>query len=343
MSMPEYYSDNEHANNYLRLMLALLGKHKIPANLINITLCYEYVTGNADIQQAMEIIFDKPTMYTEEKAIALFKEYIWDEEKQTHEKLNKILNKHFSEALNNVNTINSKANHSSSRLEQKAIQLESEPSVEKTKALVNTFISESKNMVNISQSFEEELNNQKAELEQLKTELETTKNLAETDPLTKLKNRRVLSKALEENISSINNQKLCLMMLDIDFFKKVNDKYGHLVGDKVICFISQILTENIKNNEIAARIGGEEFAILLPSTKLSTAIAQAEIIRKSIEKSSLSISKTHEKLDPVTISIGVTVYKPGDTSEAFIDRADKALYSAKNSGRNRVNSIPKHF
>jgi len=341
MSLPEYYSNNDTANNYLRLMLALLGKHKLPANLINITLCYEYVAGNSDLQQAMDKLLNSSEEYTEEHALNFFKEYIWDDEKRTHEKLNKVLKEHFSEALSNVSDINSKASNSSGLLEEKAKQLESEQSVEKARDIVNTIVQESKNMVSISQSFEEELNSQKVELQKLKSELQETKNLAETDPLTKLKNRRALSKSMEEHIATSDNQQLCLLMLDIDFFKKVNDKYGHLVGDKVICFIAKTLTGSFKDKEIAARIGGEEFAVLLPSTKLNQAITQAETIRKIVEKSRLSISKTQEKLDQVTISIGVTLYKNGETTEEFIDRADRALYSAKKTGRNKVASIPK--
>lgn len=341
MPLPEYYSNNDHANNYFRLMLALLGKHKIPPNLINISLCYEYVTGNNDLQKAMDTVFNNPETYTEETAKKLYKKHIWDDEKRTHEKLNQVLKKHFSDALTNVNDINSKANHSSHILEQKAMQLESESSVQKAKDIVISIVSESKNMVNISHSFETVLSVQKAELEQLKSDLAETKNLAETDPLTKLKNRRAFSKAMKENIAITKHKQLCLMILDIDFFKSVNDKYGHIIGDKVICFIAQTLTEDIKNNEIAARIGGEEFAILLPSTHLNKAISFAENIRKTIEKTKLSIPKTQKKLDPVTISIGVTLYKEGETPEAFIDRADRALYSAKNMGRNRVNSLPK--
>jgi len=186
MSLPEYYSNNDTANNYLRLMLALLGKHKLPANLINITLCYEYVAGNSDLQQAMDKLLNSSEEYTEEHALNFFKEYIWDDEKRTHEKLNKVLKEHFSEALSNVSDINSKASNSSGLLEEKAKQLESEQSVEKARDIVNTIVQESKNMVSISQSFEEELNSQKVELQKLKSELQETKNLAETDPLTKL-------------------------------------------------------------------------------------------------------------------------------------------------------------
>ncbi len=331
MPLPKYYSDNEQASSYLRLMLGLLGKYKIPPNLVNISLCYESITGNTKLQQKLD---DIAKNFTQEKAETLFKDFIWDDEKRTHEKLNRVLTAHFSEALSHMKDISSTTSHSSHLLEEKSLQLECETSEDKLKDIVDVIVKESKNMVNVTQSFEKKLTIQKEELEKLKEELEETKTLAQTDPLTKLKNRRALFTAMEETIAS--EKELSLMMLDIDFFKKVNDKYGHVIGDKVICFIAQTLTANLKGDDVIARIGGEEFAVLLPSTGIRHAIGLAETIRQSVSKTRLSIPKTQEKLDSVSISIGVALYKKGESCEAFLDRADRALYSAKNTGRNKV-------
>jgi len=342
MPIPKYYSDFDEANKYIRLTLDLLRKHELPPNLINISICYEYVTGSSkQLQAAFDETFAQPKEYSPEIAEALFKNFIWDDEKRTHEQLNSVLNKHFADALFSVNKVHCDASSSSKSIESQSQQLDADLSQPKIKHIVNNIVSETDRLVNISQMFESELEQQKNELETLKAELKQTRELAETDPLTKLKNRRSFEKLMFEYCSNykLNDEPICLLMLDIDFFKKINDKYGHPVGDKVICFVAKILIQNLKGKDLAARIGGEEYAALLPGTKLNNAMLLAENLRKIIEKSRLTISKTQEKLDQFTISIGVTTHKPGETIEAFMTRADRALYSSKNTGRNRVTSF----
>jgi len=342
MPLPKYYSDFNEANNYARLMHDLLRKHKLPPNLVNITICYEYVSGsNKELKQAMDNIFKGAESFSAEIAEALYKNYIWDDEKQTHEKLNDVLTKHFDDVLFSVNKVRSDASTSSKNLEIQSQQLGPESSKSNIKHIVNNIVAETDKLVNISEAFETELEKQKEELEVLKTELKQTKELAETDPLTNLKNRRAFEECMAKTcLEGLNKgEPISLLMLDIDFFKKVNDKYGHPIGDKVICFVAEILVKNLKGKDLAARIGGEEYAVLLPGTSLNNATALAENLREIIETSRLTISKTQEKLDQVTISIGVTSYKRGETTDSFSSRADKALYSSKNRGRNKVTAL----
>jgi len=341
LAIPEYYIDNEQANIYLRLMLALLGKHKISPNLINISLCYEYVTAaNLDLQHAMDRLFESNS-YDKTQAKKLYKQYIWDDEKRIHEKLNKVLKQHFSVLLSTLNDTSSKTSISSKLLEQKANELQSESSINKVEEIIESIVSESKNVVKINHSFEDKLKQQKSELEKLKSELKEVKKLAETDPLTKLNNRRTLEKAMKHNIALVPKTKepLSLLMLDIDHFKLVNDKYGHIIGDKVICFIAKTLLDNFKRKDTSARIGGEEFAVLLPDTQMDDAVILAEQLRKIIAKSRLRLANSQEKIDAVTISIGVASYHLGEASEEFIKRADRALYTSKKTGRNRVTAL----
>jgi diguanylate cyclase len=128
-------------------------------------------------------------------------------------------------------------------------------------------------------------------------------------------------------------------MIDIDHFKQVNDTHGHLVGDKVIRFIATQLSKNVKGRDIVARIGGEEFAILLPSTQLENARILAESIRTKIEKSQLKRVDNSKSLGSITISIGATCYIRGETTNEFYHRADKALYRSKHAGRNKVSIL----
>lgn len=163
------------------------------------------------------------------------------------------------------------------------------------------------------------------------------KEEATVDFLTGLNNVRKLDLVLNEYRENIreNTDKISLMVLDIDFFKKVNDTYGHAAGDKVLREIGKILSANCRTSDTIFRIGGEEFAVLMRNTSLESGINAAERIRKIVEKHTFSISES-TKIN-ITISIGVSNYSDKINGlEELMKKADDFLYKAKQSGRNKV-------
>jgi diguanylate cyclase len=129
-----------------------------------------------------------------------------------------------------------------------------------------------------------------------------------------------------------------LLMVDIDNFKRVNDTYGHVFGDKVIRYVAQRISLSIKGRDVAARYGGEEFAILLPETTVQGALVLAEQIRASVARGKIHRGGATEQIAGVTVSIGVAESLPADSVEDLTRRADEALYRSKEAGRNRVMS-----
>jgi diguanylate cyclase len=125
-------------------------------------------------------------------------------------------------------------------------------------------------------------------------------------------------------------------MADIDHFKRVNDSYGHLIGDKVLHAVGRALQANVKGKDTASRFGGEEFAVLLPQTPLEGAARLAETLRATIASGRVKSVGSGETVGNITISIGVACYRAGEPAAEFIARADRALYAAKTRGRNRV-------
>ena len=158
---------------------------------------------------------------------------------------------------------------------------------------------------------------------------------AYTDQLTKVNNRNKFEEIFEyeSKRSKRYNYPLSLAILDIDDFKKVNDIFGHLIGDEVLVMLAQIINQNIRETDFFARWGGEEFVILFNNTKLKNAIKTAEKFRNMIENIKHKIAGT------TTVSFGVTQLKKEDTLNSILKRADQALYYAKNSGKNSVNFI----
>ena len=157
-------------------------------------------------------------------------------------------------------------------------------------------------------------------------------NLSIKDPLTGIYNRRYLEEKLEEymNLAQRHDRPLSLIMFDIDFFKHINDSFGHDVGDKVLKAIAKVVSENIRNTDIFARYGGEEFVIIAPETTKEDAKILAEKLRSLIR------NLHFEEGINVTCSFGVASLEKPDTKETLLKRADEALYEAKKTGRNKV-------
>ena len=189
-------------------------------------------------------------------------------------------------------------------------------------------------------------------LEELSNQAATTINRANVyaeilkhatlDALTGFYNRRQLEERIKQEIASSQRQKtpLCAIMTDIDYFKKVNDTYGHAVGDMVLKTVARVMRSQLREYDVAGRYGGEEFALLLPFTKLKEAKMVAERLRHAIETTIIDISDinpdSEEKEINVTISLGIYELKSTDNEEDLLKNADKALYQAKGTGRNRV-------
>jgi diguanylate cyclase (GGDEF)-like protein len=160
--------------------------------------------------------------------------------------------------------------------------------------------------------------------------------LASVDPLTGLLNRRAILNKLDESIKHSRRYEinLSVIMLDIDHFKEVNDNYGHFIGDHVLKKIALFLQRKIRDTDAAGRLGGEEFLVVLPKAIMSSALTVAERIRENL--ATTKMKNLIGDVFSITVSQGVASYKPGDSVSSLISRADDAMYSAKQNGRNRV-------
>ena len=164
---------------------------------------------------------------------------------------------------------------------------------------------------------------------------------ATLDALTGLNNRHQFEIRLKQEYAGAKrqNKPLCAMMLDIDFFKSINDTYGHATGDKVLKTVANVIKDKLREYDIPSRYGGEEFCILLPQTNIEEASIVAERLRSAVETKAIEtfIEKDDSNKNiSVTISIGLSQLKETDMAEDLYKRADKALYEAKKTGRNKV-------
>ncbi|PXX62028.1 diguanylate cyclase [Pseudomonas sp. LAMO17WK12:I10] len=185
------------------------------------------------------------------------------------------------------------------------------------------------------QSLAERVSSMEQEAQGYREHLEEQRQKALIDPLTGLPNRAAWSERLEHEVAQWqqHGNTLLLAMLDLDHFKRINDNYGHLAGDKVLKIIAGVLRKRLRGNDFIARFGGEEFVLLIPDTTWPVGARLAETLRAAIEACPF-----HFKGERVTItmSIGMSAFKPGERSDLVLKRADQALYRAKEAGRNRV-------
>lgn len=162
--------------------------------------------------------------------------------------------------------------------------------------------------------------------------------LAARDPLTQLPNRRSLMDQLSQEVARVERRSaeelgLCVSMLDVDHFKRVNDTWGHDTGDAILCRISEELRKIMRQGDFLGRFGGEEFIVILPESTLGAAQRTAERIQECVANLHFPELPDGER---ITVSQGVTIYRPGERIEATLKRADEALYVAKENGRNRI-------
>ncbi|MCF5169539.1 diguanylate cyclase [Pseudomonas canadensis] len=181
----------------------------------------------------------------------------------------------------------------------------------------------------------ERVANMEQEAQGYRDHLEVQRQKALIDPLTGLPNRAAWSERVDQEVNTWHQRgnNLSLAMLDLDHFKRINDGYGHLAGDKVLKIIANVLRKRLRSSDFIARFGGEEFVLLMPNSSLSDALAAGEVLRAAIEACPF-----HFKGEPVTItvSMGVAQFQPGERSDLALKRADEALYRAKAAGRNQV-------
>lgn len=177
-----------------------------------------------------------------------------------------------------------------------------------------------------------------AQIGALNQRLAQAENDAARDGLTGLANRRRFDAALQDAIRAADEQSapLTVLIIDIDHFKRFNDTHGHLLGDAVLRQLARVMTDEIRGCDLAARYGGEEFAIILPGAPLTVGARVGEKLRQALMQRPLADRATGQQVAGVTCSVGVAQYRSGESRDGLIDRADQAMYRAKQGGRNRV-------
>ncbi len=334
-----YPEPKEQTIPLLRLVLAQMGQHDAAFNPVTFAVFYEHVAAtNPRLSTALEAAQKTTARLSDVVMRQLHSQHITETDSAEAERVRANMRQVMTSIAESAAHTGTAAGNFGATLDDLSGALANTGGTALAAQLDATRAS-TQAMRSSVQALQEQVTKSQREVEQLRSDLSRTRQEATLCPLTKVLNRRGFDDQLSHMLSAPppKGATHCLVMLDIDHFKRVNDTHGHVVGDRVIAGMGEVLRSVPTEPGMAcARYGGEEFAILLPSTTLNKAVQVAEAVRNRTRAMKLRNRGTQEVLVNVTVSAGVAAWHPGDDAASLVSCADAALYRSKEGGRDRV-------
>jgi diguanylate cyclase len=340
MAEKKYPHSKEQSAEFLRQVLPLMSRHSAALHPISYALWYEYVAGiNPALRNAVDSACVDGKTLDDAMVSELYAQYVAEPDHAKVQHISANVQKVLEAMSQSARETGEHANQYGSALQDWQHQLSAPAgAVGVANSGLQEILRNTGAMKESVNGLKSRLDESQTQIETLRVELQRAREEAMGDALTGLLNRKGLEKKLAEQFggAAALPASLSVLMLDIDHFKRVNDSFGHLFGDKVIRAVAGVIKGNIKGQDIGVRYGGEEFLVLLPETPLDGALALAEKLRTLVASSRIKRQNSDEKLESVTISIGAAFRERDEALEALVERADTALYASKSNGRNRV-------
>ncbi|TYC50364.1 diguanylate cyclase [Rhodobacterales bacterium] len=332
--------DHKRTINYGESAISYIKKNTLPAYPRSYELWYTYSAGyNQGLNRAVNDTIKTDGRINTEQMLSLYGRFL--SPTRLGDRLDEVGSKVSKEVEDLVDTLKLSADATSdygTALEKAGEKIKSIKDPKKLQACVSHLVKSTHNAVTSNRQLENQLRESKKHIENLQSSLEAIRYESLTDELTTLNNRKHFENSIDRIVeqSRVSDRGFALLFTDIDHFKSFNDTYGHQTGDQVLRLVALAVKQNIKSLDIACRYGGEEFAIILPNVGLDQAAKIGERIRHAVMSKELVKRSTSENLGRVTISVGIAIFRTGDTPHSIVARADRALYLAKDAGRNVV-------
>ncbi|MDJ0947647.1 MAG: diguanylate cyclase [Alphaproteobacteria bacterium] len=335
-----YGHDVKKAEKFAESALQLMAGHGIPAEPNNFAVWYAYAAGeNHDLCKAIDLVIASEDKVDTTHLEGIYEKFFGIEaESQALRDAADRIETAVTEVLGILGSAGKETSRYGQALEKYSDKLEKPLKLDQVRAIVTKIADETRRVIQRQKELDRALSRSSKEISELRTNLQTVRREASTDPLTGIANRKEFEVQIKAMVKEAEEEgePLTLLLADIDFFKSFNDNYGHSTGDQVLKLVARTIIERIKGRDLAARLGGEEFAVLLPDTKLQDAVVVGNHIRVAVGSRKIVVRSTGENLGSVAISLGVAQYHPGEPIQSFIERTDRALYAAKRNGRDQV-------
>lgn len=335
MPSSKRYPDNPvRSAELLRLALPLMSRQAAPVHPVSYAVWYEHVSGrNAALSTRIGQLTQADGVLDEDTTYQLFREHVSDLDEKAARRAAEGFRRVLAEMSASAQTAGAQTAQFDESLAKfgERVAGSSAPDT----AAVSEIVAHTRQMREGMATLAARLESSQQEIERLRGEIDRARDEALVDALTGLANRRAFEQRVAEALADAGAPH-CMVITDIDHFKKVNDTWGHVFGDQVLRAVAQSLKSCVEAGQMAARVGGEEFAVLLPGAGLPQAQQLAERIRATIAGSRIRRRDSQESIGQVTVSLGVAARRHGESAEAWFERADQALYASKQGGRNRV-------
>lgn len=336
----EFSDDLGTATQHSTEAMRLMAQHRIPATPQNFAVWYTYVSDREpDLKRTLDVLVSNGQEFTEAQNAEIYEKFFGQLKvdiavHETGDQMSRLM----TNLASMVERAAGDAQEFGATLEDSAGSLTNDSDISVVRQVVEALATETRKMASQNRQLQHKLEDSSAEIASLKKNLQNIQKEALTDGLTEIANRKSFDVALRAAAIAAmeNGDPLCLVMTDIDHFKRFNDNHGHQTGDQVLRFVAAVLSKLAKPGDTPARYGGEEFGIILPNTDFQSAVALAESIRVTVAGKRLRKKQTGKDIGSITLSLGVACFKAGEPLTTFIKRADDSLYHAKHLGRNRV-------
>lgn len=338
----DYLDGLDQAAEYADKAFTLMTQYNVAKTPANFEIWYTHVSGrDENLSKTLDVLISNQQPFTPEQNITLREQYL-----EPKDATAAIFNAG-EEFGNSMGTVLGFMNEASNGVESYGKSLESNlgdmasaDSMDGFRRAVESLVSDTKGMQAQNQLLKDRLDKSSSEIEALRQNLESVQKEAMTDALTGIGNRKFFDISLRDLAADAmeTGEHLCLLLGDIDHFKKFNDNYGHQIGDQVLKLVGMILRQETsgKENLTPARYGGEEFAIIVPNFDLKNAQSFGDTVRTTVSSKRIRKKSTGEDFGNITMSMGIALFKHGEPLTDLVQRADQCLYHAKATGRNRV-------
>lgn len=334
-----YKETKEQSAELLRRVLALMGQHDAAFNPVSFTVWYEFAAGiNVRLSNAIEAELKTQARLSNETIDQLYQTYVADADPAVMHRISGEFQRMMTGMAESALRTGDQAGVFGGQLQGLSEALNTSDATEMS-LLVTQALADTAQMRHSALALEQQLQTSRQALELLQVDLVRARDEAVLDPLTRVLNRKGFDQQLALMLAepAAPGKVHGLIMLDIDHFKKVNDTHGHVMGDRVIQALGEVLRSCVTDKtHSSARYGGEEFAILMPHSSLAAGTALAEAVRVKTRAMRIRDRRTQEVVLTVSLSAGVAAWQAGDDAQALIERADAALYRSKQAGRDRV-------